>query len=114
MTEQTTTTAEGTDPRCRCGSKTDDPCPRPATTNVWGDGPPDICGYHAREWDLNNELGQLENSSEWLETYERQAGMLDLEPLTDALASVRERIDSEIAGLRREHAELEERERARG
>ena len=114
MTEQTTTAAEGTDPRCRCGSRTDDPCPRPATTSVWGDGPPDICGYHAREWDLNNELGQLENSSEWLETYERQAGMLDLEPLTEGLASVRERVDSEIARLRREQAELEERERARG
>ena len=113
MTEQTTTTTEGTAPRCRVGSATDERCPRPATTNVWGDGPHDICEYYAREWDLNNELGQLENSSEWLETYERQAGMLDLEPLTKALAS-RERLNSGIARLRREQAELEEMERTGG
>ena len=35
--------------------------------------------------------------------------MLDLDPLTEALAVVRERVDSEISNLRREQAELKER-----
>ena len=57
MTEQTTS-AEGTDPRCRAGSATDNRCPRPATRTAWGDdGPPEICVFHSRLWELNDDLG---------------------------------------------------------
>ncbi len=91
------------------GRLTDRQCPNPAATSLWGaEGAPEICEYHDKLWDLNSDLGQLENSLEWLETYERQAAMMDLDPLEEALGSARERMESELARIKRETAELEE------
>ena len=112
MTEQTTTAAEGTAPRCRTGSRTDHRCLRPATVNPWGDGPPTICDLHDRLWKLDDELGLHKTARFWLGTYEMQARELGCEPLTEAIPSARERIDREIARLERAIAEAESEESA--
>ena len=67
MTERKTTT-EGTDPRGRCGCATDNRCPRPATVNTWGDGPPDICEYHDQMWRIVGK-GRAGRADEPLEPF---------------------------------------------
>ena len=112
MTEQTTTD-EGTDPRCRAGSATDNRCPRPATRTAWGDdGPPEICVFHSRLWEINDDLGQYEAAQEMLGLWDQQARMLSCPSLEAAIESAKAEVDREVARLRREQAELEERERA--
>ncbi len=113
MTEQTTTCAEGTVPRCRVGSATDERCPRPATVSLF-DGPPEVCGYHERLWEISNDFGQAETAQRMLVMWEEQAGVLSCPPLQEAMRFVRAEADLEVARLRREQAELEEEERAGG
>ena len=105
MEEQTTTTTEGTVPRCHVGSRTDHQCPREATVNPWRDGPPEICELHHRLWWLDNELGQHKTARFWLGTYEQQAEELGCEPLTETIVAARGQADSVIACLEREVAE---------
>ncbi len=105
MTEQTTT--EGA--RCRVGRATGNPCPRPATVNAWGDGPPEICEYHNELWDLSNDLGQTETAQEMLALWQRQADIVGCPPLEDAMRYVKVEADLEVARLKREIAALEER-----
>ena len=109
MAEQTTTTNEGTPPRCRAGIRTGTPCPRPATVVVFGEDPPLLCGYHDRMWAISNDLGQAEMARRMLVMWEEQAEMLACPPLQEAMRFVRAEGDLEIARLRRKQAELEER-----
>ncbi len=114
MAEQATTTTTEEAPRCRCGSRTDHQCPRPATTTVWGDGPADICEHHKELWFISDDLVQAETAQRMLVMWEEQAYILSCQPLQDAMRFVRAEADLEVARLRREQAELEEEERAGG
>ncbi len=112
MTEQTTT-AEGTDPRCRTGSETDNRCPRPATRTAWGRRrAAGDCVFHSRLWEINDDLRQYEAAQEMLGLWDQPARMLSYPPLEAAIESAKAEADREVARLRREQAELEERERA--
>lgn len=96
-------------------SEPEEPAP-PASLGVglFGEGAPDICEYHNSLWRINDDLGQAETAQRMLVMWEEQAGILSCAPLQEAMRFVRAEADLKVARLRREQADLEERERARG
>jgi hypothetical protein len=68
--------------------------------------------FHSRLWEINDDLGQYEAAYEMLGLWDQQARMLSCPPLEAAIEFAKAEADREVARLRREQAELEERERA--
>ncbi len=68
-------TEKGTEkPRCRMGSKSDNPCPREATERFRAEGPePNMCAPHARACELGHEEDGWHYALDKLEEWVRAA-----------------------------------------
>ncbi|HZC19560.1 MAG TPA: hypothetical protein VE225_07595 [Rubrobacteraceae bacterium] len=84
-------------PTCRAGSKTDHPCPHPATEGIIGEC--EVCEGHRLLIELGEDEDNLRDSIAHLERWIRIADRLNIAPLRKGLRTLRDGLGADISGI---------------